>query len=107
MKRALTFALALLLLLALCACGSPAKPKGAYREDSMGMFLLRFSGDQVRLETLDSTTGEAVNVENGTFTMDGNTILVRFEDGETDVFSFDRDNNTLSYMGLFTFYHVK
>lgn len=102
MKKALSLFLALViclsLCLTLCACGSEdeqAKPKGTYTATMAGIkyATLTFSGDNVTYAGKTRTT-------NGTFKMRGNTVVISYENGNSDELVYDTEADTLTLAGL-------
>jgi ABC-type uncharacterized transport system auxiliary subunit len=95
MKKALSLILALVLCLSLCACGSKNKPNGSYSAEIAGKTFatLTFSGNKVTYEGSNRTTS-------GTFTLDGNTVIISYENGNSDKLEYNIEEDTLSLAGL-------
>lgn len=103
MKKTISLLLALVLCLSmcltLCACGSKGdgqvKPKGTYTATLAGRTFatLTFSGDKVAFETRTGTT-------NGTFKMSGNTVVISYENGNSDELEYDPKADTLTIASM-------
>ena len=98
MKRAIALLLVLELCISLCACGGKNGPNGSYSSYIAGIKFatLTFKGNKVLYETDDKET-------EGTFVMDGNTVKISYENGNSDQFTYDPESDTLDFMGLMTF----
>ncbi len=98
MKKVIALILVLVLLLCMVGCGvGVKKPKGVYSAEIAGMTwgTLTFSGNKV--ESRNLATDE---VEKGKFTVSGTTVTIEYEDGGTDVFIYDPDEETLDLGGF-------
>lgn len=97
MKRTIALLLIIVLCLSLCACGRKG-PKGSYSAYIAGQKFatITFKGDKVLYE------GSSRETE-GTFVMDGNTVNISYENGNSDQLEYDAKEDTLTYMGLMTF----
>ena len=106
MKKTITFLLALVMMLSLAACGGGDKPKGTYTAyvAEIPFAQLSFSGNKVEYKTLGLTEANG-EITKGTFTMDGTTVNISYENGNSDTFVYDKDKDSLDYfgMGLMTF----
>ena len=98
MKKVTAILLVLALCVGLCACGAKDTPRGSYSSYLAGIkfMTLTFKGDKVLLET-DNKESE------GTFVMDGNTVMISYENGNHDTLTYDPETDTLDLLGLMTF----
>ena len=98
MKRLIALLLVLALCVGLCACGGKNGPSGTYTAYLAGQKFatLTFKGNKVLYE------GKTRSTE-GTYVMDGNTVKISYENGNSDQFEYDAKEDTLDYMGLMTF----
>ena len=81
----------------MCACGKNT-PSGTYIGYLNGQEFatLTFDGNTVVYKAADRRT-------KGTYVMDGNTVKVSYENGNSDQFEYNAEKDTLNYMGLMTF----
>ncbi len=94
MKKALKFVLVCMLAMNMFAC-SAKKPTGTYA-DGIGIWTLSFIGNNIEMKTSSSTV-------KGTFTMAGDNIVVSWETGGSDTFTYDSSKDVVSFQGVLDF----
>ena len=90
MKRLIVWILICSILVLFCSCGNQ-KLNGTY-SDNMGFSSFEFNGEKVVLTTLVSTT-------TGTYKMEGDTVTINYDDGNSDTLTYDEESDTLSWYG--------
>ena len=80
------------IVVAISAYGGEAdNPEGKY-SDNVGFSSIEFDGDRVVFDSLQDS-------KSGTFTMDGNTVNIVFNDGGKDKYIYDKKSETLDWFG--------
>lgn len=98
-KKMTALVLALTLCLSLCACGG--KLQGTYK-DQLGASTITFKGDQFELNSVGLS-----EVQTGTYVIEDTQILLSYDNGESKILVYDKENDTLSYYGLLTYSKVE
>ena len=106
MKRTIAVLLLFVFVFSFAACGAEG-PQGTYIA-SYGEYVkykIVFDGDKVYSYGVCNADGSYDAPSEGTFTMDGNTVLAEYSKGTNDTFVWDPEADTLSYAeGLLTFH---
>lgn len=102
MKKLIALIIALLIVLTLCACGG--RPSGAYTcyMASLKFMTLNIDGDQIDRITYD-LDGSVEKSAGGTFEMEGDVVVVQWNDGKHDRFTYDSGEEKLSLTDSFFF----
>ena len=99
MKKPIIIAVAVVVVVILCLSlfntGKNDKPNGSYSATMGGKTFatLTFSGNKVTYEGSSRTT-------KGSFTMDGNTVIINYDNGNSDELVYDPEEDTLNFGGM-------
>lgn len=91
MKRIIVIALCVMIVMLTACSGSSDKPHGKYY-DNIGFSTLEFKGEKVTFESLQDSAS-------GTYTMDGNTVNIVYDNGSKDSYVYDKEKDTLDLFG--------